>query len=1015
MSHRYTVIATILIILILVSACATPTPPATSELPTAAAAVASAMPTGQPSAPATQPAAPAPQPDVPAIAADLQSLDIDTFFEASYKKLLLRDPEMITQIGLNEAWGVPNDGLTDISDEHVRETQQLEAAILTLLRSYDRAALTPEQQVTYDVYQWHLEDRAASYPFMYHDYPASFLITTGINEQLLQFFTDIHPVTDKQDAEDYVTRLSQVDTKLEQLIAGLKLREQAGVVMPRFLVPWVLYGVGNIARSDAQATPFYTAFKAKVEALPGLSADEKEALLQAAEGEIDDSVLPGFQALAAELERQQRIAADDAGVWKLPDGENYYAYALRHHTTTDLTAAKIHQLGLDELERIHAEMRARFDELGYPQGAGLPALIGRVVQDSGTLSGSAVADAYEALIAEAWENLGAAFDLRPTANVVVQAGPAGDYYNPPAVDGSRPGVFYARVTGSTEKFAMPTLAYHEAVPGHHFQIAIAQQLPLPLLRKDLSFMAYTEGWALYAEQLAYELGFYEDDPYGDIGRLQAEAFRAARLVVDTGLHDQKWSYDQAVEFMIENTGLPRDMVETEVARYIVWPGQATAYKIGMIQILELRQRAMDALGDRFDLKAFHNVVLGNGAMPLEVLERVVDDWIAAEQGQAVGGAASLPAAATQAPASTPTPAADVPEPVQADEPDTSSEQWLKTYGGTSNTVVGDLLPAGDGGFFVVGTTNLQFEPEEAGDVYLLRTDAAGEIVWEKTYGGEGYDGGQSIAEAGDGKLLITGVTSSFDTEGIDAYLLKVDREGNEMWARTYGGPLDEMTGAVATVDGGYLLGGNIVDPNDVIADPGAAGYGGFAGRSNLYLLKVDGEGNELWSRAYDSEENVLAAGAVQTADGGVVVLATITDFPEPDDDILLIRLDADGDEVWSRTWEEGVLTAHALAEATGGGYLIAGSTATPDATADAKEDFLFIQADADGHEMWRSTLGEPDVIDYGVALSRTADGGYIVVGERTADRITWESDITLVKIDARGRPLWRQVRPATHT
>jgi uncharacterized protein (DUF885 family) len=275
-------------------------------------------------------------------------------------------------------------------------------------------------------------------------------------------------------------------------------------------------------------------------------------------------------------------------------------------------------------------MRAVFDELGYPQDAGLPVLIGRVVQDSGTLYGDDVAAGYEAIIAAAGEKVGLAFDLRPTAEVVVQAGPAGDYYNPPAVDGSRPGVFYARVTGSTERFAMPTLAYHETIPGHHYQIAIAQELPLPLLRKDLGFMAYTEGWALYAEQLAYEIGLYQDDPYGNIGRLQAEAFRAARLVVDTGLHAKKWSYDRAVEFMIENTGLPRDMVETEVARYIVWPGQATAYKIGMLKILELRQRAMDALGDRFDLKAFHNIVLSNGSLPLGILDRVVDDWIAAQ-------------------------------------------------------------------------------------------------------------------------------------------------------------------------------------------------------------------------------------------------------------------------------------------------------------------------------------------------------------------------------------------------
>jgi len=627
MSYRHTVVATTIITLILVSACGTPLPAVTSVPPTG-----TPIARTTPAVSNTRPAVSNTQPAVPDIAADLQGLDIDAFFEASYKKLLLRDPETITQVGLNKAWGVSNDQLTDISDEYIRETQRLEAAILGLLRTYDRATLTPEQRVTYDVYEWYLDDRTRGIPFMYDDYPVSFLITTGINEQLVQFFADIHPVTDKQDAQDYVTRLAQVDTKLDQLVDGLQRREKAGVVMPKFLIPWVLYGVSNIAESDARSTPFYTGFKAKIDAVSGLSAEEKEALVQAAEKEIDDSVRPGFQTLAQALEYQQSIAADDEGVWKLSDGAEYYAYTLRHHTTLDLTADEIHELGLRELDRIDAEIRAIFNELGYPEDADLPQLIGRVVEDSGTYSGADVAAAYDRLITAAGENAGVAFDLRPKADVIVKAGPAGDYYNPPTIDGSRPGIFYAKVTGSEERFAMPTLAYHEAVPGHHFQIAIAQELPLPTLRKGMQFTAYVEGWALYAERLAYELGFYEGDPYGNIGRLQAEAFRAARLVVDTGIHAKKWSYGQAVDFMLENTGLPREMVETEVARYIVWPGQATAYEIGMLKILEIRQKAMDALGDRFDLKEFHNVVLGNGSMPLEVLERVVDDWIEAKQG-----------------------------------------------------------------------------------------------------------------------------------------------------------------------------------------------------------------------------------------------------------------------------------------------------------------------------------------------------------------------------------------------
>jgi uncharacterized protein (DUF885 family) len=581
---------------------------------------------------ASQPAseAPAGESSVAEIVAELDDLDLDSFFEASYRQLLLRNPEKITELGLTEALGVGNDQLTDISDSYLRETQELEAAVLELLNDYDRAQMSPEQQLSADIYGWYLEDQVRGHAFTYHDYPASFLITTGVQEQLIQFFADIHPIASQQDAEDYVARLSQVDTKLDQLIDGLRRREEAGVVMPGFLIPWTLYSVRNVAQSSARSTPFFTAFEEKVNLLQGPSPEDKQSLLEAAENEINESVIPGFRALAECLERQQAVATDDEGIWKLADGEAYYAYLLRHYTTTDMTADEIHQLGLEELERIHAEMRVVFDRLGYPEDESLPALIGRVVRDSGTVSGGEIAATYEALIEAADQRIGPAFDLRPAADVIVVAGPAGDYYSSPAIDGSRPGMFYARVTGSEPRFGMPTLTYHETIPGHHLQLAVGQELDLPLFRKDVSFMAFVEGWALYAEQLAWELGFYEEDPYGDIGRLQAEAFRAARLVVDTGIHAKGWSYDEAVEFMLDNTGLPPDQVEIEVARYIVWPGQAVAYKIGMIKILELRQKAMDELGDRFDLTEFHNVVLGSGGMPLEILDRVVDDYIEAE-------------------------------------------------------------------------------------------------------------------------------------------------------------------------------------------------------------------------------------------------------------------------------------------------------------------------------------------------------------------------------------------------
>jgi len=566
-----------------------------------------------------------------ALVAKLEGLDLDDFFEVSFRELMLRDPELVLEEGLAEVYGMEGVELTDISDAYIRQTQQMQVTVLEMLRQYDRDQLTPEQQISYDVYEWYLDDLVRQQEFMYHDYPATFLFVTAVHERLIQFFTDLHPLADKQDAEDYVARLSQVDAKFEQLLEGLKLREEAGVVPPKFAVQWTLYGIRNLMRSSATDTPFYKTFEEKVNALQDVGDAEKQALLESAEEAINEAVLPAFQALADYLGHQESIAPADDGVWHLPNGEAYYAYTLGHHTTTDLTADEIHKLGLQEVERIHTEMRAILNELGYPEDESLSESFDRVAQDGGHVSGNQVLETYEALIEQADQNLDAVFDIRPRAEVIVIGASVGGFYIPGSLDGSRPGAFYAGVSGAGEAlYGMPTLAYHEAIPGHHFQIAIAQESDLPSFRSGIIFTAYAEGWALYAERLAWELGWYEDDPYGNLGRLQAEAFRAARLVIDTGIHAKGWTFDQAVEYMIDNVGYePGDIVnpQHEVGRYIVWPGQSTAYKVGMFKMLELRHRAMDQLGDQFDLKEFHSVVLGSGSMPLEILERVVDDYI----------------------------------------------------------------------------------------------------------------------------------------------------------------------------------------------------------------------------------------------------------------------------------------------------------------------------------------------------------------------------------------------------
>jgi uncharacterized protein (DUF885 family) len=563
----------------------------------------------------------------------LEGLSFEEFLEVSFRELTMRTPETVLEVGLTDIYNMKEVKLDDISNNFRQETYELTAYILELLKKFDRTGLTPEQQISYDIYQWYLEDILSGKPFMYYDYLATYYFVTSIHEQLILFFTDIHPVTSLQEAKNYVTRLNQVGIKIEQLIEGLELRAQAGITPPEFAVEWAFYTTLNdLVNSNADATPFYTALKAKVDKMQNVSSEAKQEVLADAENAIRRVVLPAYQELYSYMQEMDVYSKEDSGVWRLPDGENYYINRLHHFTTTGLTAAQIHDLGLEQLDRIHAGMRMIFDELGYPQDEGLAQLYDRVAQGGGRISGQDVLTTYERLISEADQNLDTVFDIRPRADVIVVADQYGGFYIAGSIDGSRPGAFYAGVGGSGEDYyAMPTLAYHEAIPGHHFQIALAQEMhDLPSSRQMLSFTAYTEGWALYAEQLAEELGWYAGDPYGKLGMLQAQAFRATRLVVDTGLHAKGWTFTQAQEFFTENTGFEvGDNVnpQHEIARYLVWPGQSTSYYIGFLKILELRQVAMDQLGDQFDLKEFHRVILSNGSMPLEILERVVGEYI----------------------------------------------------------------------------------------------------------------------------------------------------------------------------------------------------------------------------------------------------------------------------------------------------------------------------------------------------------------------------------------------------
>jgi uncharacterized protein (DUF885 family) len=482
---------------------------------------------------------------------------------------------------------------------------------------------------------------------MYHNYPVHHFLMS-YHDNLIRLFTELHPLTSIEDAEDYVARLSQVGNQIAQLMEGLLIREEMGIVPPDFIlrmaIDWMsdYIGVGTSGSTslDAKRLSIYTTFRDKLDGIEALSESEKDELEESALLAIETSFIPGYVELLSYMIDLAKVSSSDAGVWKFPDGDRFYKYILRHQTQTDMTPIEIHELGLTEVDRITAEMYEIFEDLGYPLDDDFGDLIQRAASDGGyyDLTMQVLKDNYvleiESTLNELTQRLEMVFDIMPQADYIVIGDPdTGGFYVPAAVDGSRPGAYHAFVGMSqAAKYTMPTVAFHEVNPGHHFQIAIAQELNHSLMRSDVFFNGYVEGWALYAERLAAELGMYEDDPFGDLGRLQFELLRAVRLVTDTGIHAMGWSRGEAKRYMDDTLGIP-GRFSHEVDRYIVLPGQAVGYKLGMLKILELRQRAEEALGENFDLKDFHHVVVGNGSLPLEILEQLVTDYIAEGGGE----------------------------------------------------------------------------------------------------------------------------------------------------------------------------------------------------------------------------------------------------------------------------------------------------------------------------------------------------------------------------------------------
>ncbi|HWN70109.1 MAG TPA: DUF885 domain-containing protein, partial [Haliangium sp.] len=423
---------------------------------------------------------PAPETSVNEALADLDGLPFDDFLDASYEAILRRSPESVSIRGLSEALELRNDVLDDVSDEYVLRTMDLLEGIRTRLRAYDRDALTPAQQLSRDTYDWYLGDQLRRREFLYYDYN---ILVAAYGQ--LYFTLTLHSIEDLPDAEDYVVRLRHVSRQIEQVRDKLAVRARQGIIAPRILLESAVREAEYVARASARELPLYTHLDNALAALPDVSTARLQDLLAAAGDAIACHVLPSFDALSEDLRRLLAMAPPGNGAEQYEGGVDFYAAELAHHTTTEMTATEVHELGLAVLPGLHAAMRARFDTLGFPQDEPLQQLYERLAEDTGVLYGADAVAGYEALIAQAESRLDQAFVERPAAELVVIGVGSGSYYVDPALDGSRPGAFYAGIGSGAPRYGMPTLTYHEAIPGHHLQISFAQTLDLPDFRRDV--------------------------------------------------------------------------------------------------------------------------------------------------------------------------------------------------------------------------------------------------------------------------------------------------------------------------------------------------------------------------------------------------------------------------------------------------------------------------------------------------------------------------------------------------
>ncbi len=464
--------------------------------------------------------------------------------------------------------------------------------------------------------------------------------------ELVNGLINAHQISNPADAEHYLRRLAQLATSLQSIGDKFETDARQGWLPARVVLEKSLHILGHFSQPDAVTHPLWQDLHNKLTQRSNISTADQQQLLDKAKLLLKQQVIPAYQQLSQRVRAQLPHATTDTGLWALPGGAEFYAYSVRQLGDTELNPAQIHQLGLAEVNRLSKQMDQILRSQGYLEGTvgdRIAALAAepRFLYDDSTAGREQLLQDINGYIAQITPLLTQQFSRRPPYQVIVKrtpialqdSAPAGQY-NAPALDASQPAVYWINLADirSVPRFALKTLSFHETIPGHHWQISLhLDQSDRPLLQRVAAFNAFSEGWALYAEQLAAELGLYQDDPFGELGRLKAELLRAVRLVVDTGLHQLGWTRQQAIDLMLAETGEDRGMVESEIDRYLSWPAQALGYMVGQLKILELRDRARAALGARFDIRRFHNTVLDQGALPLTVLERQVDAWIAAEK------------------------------------------------------------------------------------------------------------------------------------------------------------------------------------------------------------------------------------------------------------------------------------------------------------------------------------------------------------------------------------------------